>query len=164
MTNEDAQKIEAIADGLDAAIRDAWPGLIARSSVSGVTMPNYVREALRIGVTRLRNQEAFAEAERKRAAALEAAQAARPDHAQQAYDGSWWWRVNDRWTNGLDRDTQPPDGVRWRALIGDGTRAHDVDGGTPLCGRSPWSGLRLAGPDVPPCVVCQRAADRAAAR
>ena len=164
MTDEDVQKIQAIADGLDAAIRDAWPTLITHRLDAGGSMSGYVRAALRIGVTRLRNEEARAEAERKRAADLEVAQAARPDHAQQARDGSWWWVLGNRWTNGIDRDSQPPAGVRWRATIGDGTRAHVVDGGSPLCGRSTGSGLRLADPDAPACVVCQRAADRAAAR
>lgn len=159
MTDEDVQKIESIADGLDAAIRNAFP------LAAVATMPGFVRETLRIAVTRLRNEEARAEAERKRAADLEAAQAARPDHAQQAYDGSWWWTLDGgRWTNGLDRDPRPPTGVRWRATIGDGTRAHDIDGATPLCGRSAWSGLRLAGPDAPRCVLCQRSADREVTR
>ena len=127
-------------------------------------MFGYVRAALRIGVTRLRNEEARAEAERKRAADLEAAQAARPDHAQQARDGSWWWLDGRKWTNGIDRGTRPSDGVRWRATIGNGRSAHVVDGGTPLCRRT-TTGIGLVPAfDEPTCVLCQRAADREVTR
>ncbi len=157
MTDEDVQKIQAIVDGLDAAIRDAWPALIGHRLGSVGSMPDYVKHLLRLAVTRMRNEEARAEAERKRAADLEAAQAARPDHAQQARDGSWWWTSDGgRWTNGIDRDTQPPEGVRWRAAVDDVGARPVADDGTPLCGRSAWSGLVVA-LDEPPCVLCQRA-------
>ncbi len=153
---DDEEKIRAIADGLDAAIHEAWPGL-------AMSLSDYVRSVLRVGVGRLRRAEEIMRGLHGNDATFEAAQATRPVGAQRAHDGVWWWRVpmtRGSWTDGVQRTAHPPAGVRWRGYVGGGQDlAHIVDGGRSLCRRG-LPPLIAADPTVPVCAWCQRAAGR----
>jgi len=141
-----------------------WPALSTGLGGSWEACLRYdIAPRLHGEVQRMRSHLAHEAKQRAEREALEAAQAARPEHAQQAAiaaGGLWWWPTDDgRWTDGARTENAPSPGVVWYGYIGEGGRVvHEIHGAEALCGRyvDRWRPTKIAPQHEATCTRCLR--------